>query len=137
MPELDYCVFQRRVLYTYSSGSLLFSPSPAQSTQLNMKLSISYLAIASTVSVAAATSCTPDVASPWPYKPDEPCETAACAADQAYANCVAVSAISGGTCVHGRDLLEKRGVDLDCASGETCTFFTDNSLLCLEVLNGW
>jgi hypothetical protein len=104
--------------------------------QLKMKLTTSYLAIASAISIAAATSCTHEVASPWPYTKEEPCATEACAAEQAYANCIAVSAVSSGrTCVRPPSML-KRAVDLDCTIGETCTVFTDNSLLCLEVYNG-
>lgn len=102
-----------------------------------MKLAIGYLTIASAVSIAAATSCTSDVASPWPYSDDdESCATAACAEEQAYANCIARSTIGDDvTCVHGRKLV-KRAVDLVCESSETCTLFTDNSLLCLEQYNG-
>jgi len=100
-----------------------------------MKLTIGCLVVASAVSIAAAASCTPEVASLWPYA-DEPCETEACAKEQAYADCIALSAVSDGvTCVHRRDLLE-RAVDLVCTSSGTCTLFTDNSLLCLEQFNG-
>jgi hypothetical protein len=120
--------------YTYSV--FLSSVLIRSTNQLNMKLTTSYLTIASAMSIAAATSCTHEVASPWPYTPEEPCATVACAQEQAYANCIAVSAVSPGrTCVRPPSML-KRDVDLDCATGETCTVFTDNSLLCLKLYKG-
>jgi hypothetical protein len=105
-----------------------------------MKLAIGCLTIASAMSIAAATSCTHQVASAWPYTKPEPCDTVACAqaqaAEEAYANCVAVSQFdSSMTCVKPPRRL-KRDVDLVCISSETCTVFTDNSLLCLEEFNG-
>jgi hypothetical protein len=38
---------------------------------LNMKLFLAYIVIASTATIAAATSCTSDNALPWPYTPGE------------------------------------------------------------------
>jgi hypothetical protein len=116
----------------------LFGPHPLSNpiNQLNMKPTLGYLTVASAMSIATATSCTHEVASAWPYTEEEPCTTVACAQEQAYANCIAVSAVSPGrTCVRPSSML-KRGVDLDCTSSETCTVFTDNSLLCLEQYNG-
>ena len=101
-----------------------------------MKLTISYLTIASTVSIAAATSCTHENASPSPYTEAESCDTVACAQEQAYANCIAVSAVSGRTCVRPPSVL-KRKVNIDCSSTETCTVAPeDNSLVCLETFSG-
>ena len=110
--------------------------SSAQPDQLNMKLTISYLTIASAISIAAATSCTHENASPWPYTEEESCDTVACAREQAYANCIAVSAVSGRTCVRPPSMLKRR-VDIDCSSTETCTVSpADNSLVCLETFSG-
>jgi hypothetical protein len=129
------------VFKLYIQRILLFSPhllNPINqlNMKLNMKLNISYLTIASAISIAAATSCTHENAPPWPYTEEESCDTVACAQEQAYANCIAVSAVSGRICVRTPSML-KRKVDIDCTSTETCTVSpADNSLVCLETFSG-
>jgi hypothetical protein len=100
-----------------------------------MKLAIGCLTIAAITSTAAAISCMSDSAFPWPYTVEPTCETVACAQEQAYANCVAASFFSPGrTCVQPPSMLKKRDVDLVCASDEACFKYTDNSLLCMVLV---
>jgi hypothetical protein len=106
-----------------------------------MKLCLAYIVIASTATIAAATSCTSDNALPWPYTPGETgtdCNgDATCEALAAEGQCNSLSLIddSDTTCVEKLKKL-KRAVDLDCTSNESCLFFVDNSLLCLDQATG-
>jgi len=106
-----------------------------------MKLILAYTALASAITIAAATSCTSDVALAWPYTPDE--DTTSCDGDEtcealvAEGQCNSLSLIddSDTTCVEKLKRL-KRAVDLDCTTNEECFFFLDNSLLCLDQTTG-
>jgi hypothetical protein len=107
-----------------------------------MKLSLTYIVIASTATVVvAASSCTSDNALPWPYTPDGSSTScngdATCEALAAEGQCNSLSLIddSDTTCVEKLKKL-KRAVDLDCLSNESCLFFVDNSLLCLDQATG-
>jgi hypothetical protein len=119
------------------------STSPRASLKLspNMKLSLAYIAIASTATIVAATSCTSDNALPWPYASDgsgTSCNgDATCEALAAEGQCNSLSLIddTDTTCVEKLKKL-KRAVDLDCESNESCLFFVDNSLLCLDQATG-
>jgi hypothetical protein len=96
-----------------------------------MKLTIGYLTVASAMSTAAAISCMTDSAFLWPYGVESTCDTVACAQEEAYANCIAVRAVSPGrTCVKPPSMLKRDG-NLVCASNEACFKYTDNSLLCM------
>lgn len=114
-----------------------------------MKVTLSYLAIASAISVASAASCTSDNAAPWPYTPDNggggggdgDCNgDPTCLALEAEGQCNALSLLDeeDTICVKARRLSRKhkRAVDLDCTGNERCLFFTDNSLLCLDASSG-
>lgn len=107
-----------------------------------MKFFFASIALASTATIAAATSCTSDNALAWPYTPDNgtpgDCNgDAACLALEAEGQCNALSLIDDedSTCVQKLKQL-KRAVDLDCTSNEKCFFFLDNSLLCLDQSTG-
>ena len=107
-----------------------------------MKLSLAYTAIASMATIAAAASCTSDNALAWPYTPDGTDGTTCdgdigCEAIVAEGQCNALSLIddTDTTCVEKLKML-KRAVDLDCTSSESCFFFLDNSLLCLNQATG-
>jgi len=108
-----------------------------------MKLSLAYAAIASVATIAAATSCTSDVALAWPYTPDDSTDgttcdgSIGCEAIVAEGQCNSLSLIDSTdtTCVEALKKL-KRAVDLDCTSSEKCFFFLDNSLLCLNQASG-
>jgi hypothetical protein len=107
----------------------------------SMKLTLAYVAIASTATIVAATSCTSDNALPWPYAPDGSSTScngdATCEALAAEGQCNSLSLIddSDTTCVEKLKKL-KRAVNLDCMSNESCLFFVDNSLLCLDQATG-
>jgi hypothetical protein len=107
-----------------------------------MKLLLAYIAVALAATIAAATSCTSDVALAWPYTSDEDstdCEgdEATCAAIAGEANCHAINLIddSDSTCIE-KLKKQKRAVDLDCTASEECYLFTDYSLLCLDEATG-
>jgi hypothetical protein len=108
-----------------------------------MKLFLAFAAIASVATIAAAKSCTSDVALAWPYTTDDDESTdcgddeATCAAIAAEANCNALSLIddSDSTCLGGWKR-SKRAVNLDCATSEECFVYLDGSLLCLDQTTG-
>ena len=107
-----------------------------------MKLFLTYTAIASVATIAAATSCTSDSSLPWPYTPDggdgSTCNgNIGCESIVAEGQCNALSLIddTDTTCVQKLKML-KRAVDLDCTSSEECFTFLDNSLLCLNQATG-
>jgi hypothetical protein len=107
-----------------------------------MKLFLSYTAIASVATIAAAISCTPENALPWPYTPDggdgSTCNgNIGCEAIVAEGQCNSLSLIddTDTTCVQKLKML-KRAVDLDCTSSEGCFTFLDNSQLCLNQATG-
>lgn len=126
---------------------------------LKMKLSLSYLTLASAISLAAASSCTSDVAMAWPYTPEEDgsddgpvgtngsstsCDddvncAAITAGIAAEGQCNALGLIDDSTCVKKLKLLKrsmKRTVNLDCDSNEGCYAFLDDSLLCMDPETG-
>jgi hypothetical protein len=123
--------------------SYFFTSTITTSYQLspNMKLSLAYIAIVSTGTIVAATSCTSDNALPWPYVPDGSSTScngdATCEALAAEGQCNSLSLIDDGdtTCAEKLKKL-KRDVALDCTSNESCLFFVDNSLLCLDQATG-
>jgi hypothetical protein len=127
--EIPYLV----EIYSNIATSHLLPPS--------MKLSLAYIVIASTATIVAATSCTSDNALPWPYAPDGSSTScngdATCDALAAEGQCNSLSLIddSDTTCVEKLKKL-KRDVALDCMSNESCLFFVDNSLLCLDQATG-
>lgn len=106
-----------------------------------MKSFLISLALASTATIVAATSCTSDVALPWSAvtgggsdtcNGDEVCEGLV-----AEGQCNSLSLIddSDTTCAQKLKML-KRAINLDCTTSETCVAFLDNSLLCLDQSNG-
>jgi hypothetical protein len=106
-----------------------------------MKFPLAYITIASTATIVVATSCTSDNALSWPYTAGETgtdCNgDATCEALAAEGQCNSLSLIddSDTTCVEKLKKL-KRDVALDCTPTESCLFFVDNSLLCLDQATG-
>lgn len=124
-----------------------------------MKLSISCLAVASTITIVTASSCTSDVALAWPFTPDDSdnggsddgpvgtntnnggssgdcngdinCEAInAGIAAEGQCNALGLVDDSDTTCAEKLKLL-KRTVNLDCTGSEKCYAFLDDSLLCM------
>lgn len=105
-----------------------------------MKFSFFSICLAFIASLSSASPCNSAVAEDWPYTPDTDCNgEMTCESIEAEGQCNALGLVDDEdtTCVQKlKRFKQKRAVDLDCTSSETCYFFVDNSLLCLDTTSG-